>query len=154
MRFIPALICLAFISGCSELKQSTDYSKLGLVSVTGTVMLDGQPVTSGSIVFEADDKTFSASDLDSSGRYALRFNSEQMGVPAGEKTVRINGRPLPREASSGGEGHDPDARPKADVVSSVPVCYDQESKIRVSVAAGTLVFDFDLKSDCTTTTAR
>lgn len=154
MRFIPAFICLAVISGCSELKQSPDYSKLGLVSVTGTVTLDGQPVTAGSIVFEADDKTFSASDLDSSGRYVLRFNSEQWGVTPGEKTVRISGRPLPNEAREGGEGADPDSQSKEKSVSSIPACYDQKSMIRLSVATGKSVFDFDLKSDCTTTTAR
>ncbi len=77
--WIPIAILL--LCGCAGVKQSTDYSKLGLVTVSGTVFLEGQPLSGGSIYFESDDKTYSASNIDSSGQYSLRFNSEKMVSP-------------------------------------------------------------------------
>lgn len=143
-QWIPIAILL--LCGCAGVKQSTDYSELGLVTVSGTVFLEGQPLSGGSIYFESDDKTYSASNIDSSGGYSLRFNSEQLGVTPGPKTVRIRTQAMPTE--SGGSEEDPDAKPKAVVSTGVPDCYDKSSPIRVTVDASSSQFDFDLKRDC------
>ncbi len=153
MRFRECLPLLALLlCGCSGVKQPTDYSKLGLVSVSGTITLEGEPLTGGSISFESEDKTFSASNIDSSGGYTLRFNSEQMGVTPGPKTVRIRAQSLPSEGGSDEE--DPDAKPKATAASGVSDCYDKASPIRVTVDASSSTFDFDLKKDCSTKQAK
>ncbi len=148
------LLSCVILSGCSGVKGPTDYSKLGLVEVSGTVALEGKPVTVGSISFEAADKTFSASNLDSSGGYLLRFNSEQMGVTPGDKIVRISGRPLAVESGEGGtgEGGDPDAKSKES--SPLPDCYGKDSPIQVKVDSSHTRFDFDLKKDCSVTAAK
>lgn len=114
--------------------------------------LEGQPLSGGSIYFESDDKTYSASNIDSSGQYSLRFNSEKMGVTPGPKTVRIRTQAMPTEV--GGSEEDPDAKPKAVVSTGVPDCYDKASPIRVTVDASSSQFDFDLKKDCSTKLAK
>lgn len=146
------LIAMLLLCSCAGVKQSTDYSKLGLVTVSGTVFLEGQPLSGGSIYFESDDKTYSASNIDSSGQYSLRFNSEKMGVTPGPKTVRIRAQAMPTEA--GGSEEDPDAKPRAVVSTGIPDCYDKASPIRVTVDASSSQFDFDLKNDCSTKVAK
>jgi hypothetical protein len=151
MRSVTILTLFLLLCGCNGVKQPTDYSKLGLVMVQGTVTLEGQPVTSGSVTFEAEDRTFSAANLDANGHYELRFNSEQMGVTPGAKTVRISSRAVPTE---GGDGDDPDQKPKAAAASEVPSCYSGKSPIHVTVEASRTRYDFDLKKDCSTTGAQ
>ncbi len=149
MRPCALILSLLMLTGCNGVKQPTNYAQLGLVQVSGQIMVDGEPLSGGSVIFEAEDKTFSASETDSSGRYQLRFNSEQMGIPPGTKTVRISGRGLPSEND---EGAEPDTKPKTK--DSVPACYHKSSEIVVTVDDGHTSFDFDLLSDCSTRSAK
>ncbi len=149
-----ALFCL--VSGCDGRAVDTDYSRLGLVAVTGTVRLDGTPLASAVITFEAADRTHSWARTDSDGRYVLMFNSEQPGVTPGRKMVRISLFGSLGESELTGEGDqaadDPapgqSESPESEVV---PDCYGSESGIVVEVTASSRTLDFDLNSDCSTT---
>ena len=54
------------LAGCSH-PLATDYSKLGLVDVSGRVTLDGDPLAGATVLFEADDQTYSYGRTDASG---------------------------------------------------------------------------------------
>ncbi|MFO0880901.1 MAG: carboxypeptidase-like regulatory domain-containing protein [Gemmataceae bacterium] len=61
----------------------------GLKSVTGSVSLDGKPVTSATVVFTTADGKSSASGMtDSSGNFSLSTNGKP-GAPVGEYKVTV-----------------------------------------------------------------
>lgn len=157
--FALVLFSLTLMSGCSA-TNDIDYGSVDLVSVSGTVTLDGKPLSGAVITFEDPEKgTFSFARTDSSGGYTLQFDSQVDGVIPGKKTVQISttrkvlglkGEEGEEEGeSSSEEGETPKA-----VEEAVPACYHKESKITVEVTSSTTTFDFDLKSDCSTTGAK
>lgn len=128
-----------------------EYEKLGLVDISGTVTLDGTPLANCTVTFEESEYLYSSGVTDSNGRYTLMFDSRKSGIVPGSKTVRIKaGAP----SSDGGrkEEDDPDAKPAAASTITVPDCYNKDSKLKITVTASDSSFDFDLKSDCSTTT--
>lgn len=152
-RSIRLLGVLILLVGCGSLGCKSglepEYEKLGLVEISGTVKLDGKPLPNCTIVFEESEFLFSSGTTDDSGNYKLMFDSRKSGVTPGEKTVRIKpGKPVSEGAAK--EEEDPDAKPAAAGV-SVPDCYNKDSKLKVTVSASDSSFDFDLKSDCSTT---
>lgn len=150
------VIPFAGLLGCSA-TNDIDYGSVDLVSVSGTVTLDGQPLQRAVITFEdPENGTFSFARTDSSGRYTLQFDSQMDGVIAGKKIVQISttrnvlglkGEEGVEEGESSTEGG---AAPKA-TQEAVPACYNKESKLSLEVTSSTTTFDFDLKSDCSTT---
>lgn len=130
---------LAVTLGCGSGKPRMDYSKAGLVDVSGTVRFDGQPLAEAIVIFEAPDETFSSARTDDNGRYRLLFDSVMPGVTKGPKTVRI------RTLGSLGED-DPDA--KRGGSESVPPCYNAKSTLTVDVSENSTATDFDLRGDC------
>jgi hypothetical protein len=151
-RFISRvawLLCgLAVFTGCGGVR--TDYSKLNLATVQGIVTLDDQPLAAVVVTFEAPDRTFSFATTDESGRYRLMFNSEKAGVTPGPKIVRIRANGEITEDGTSGTPED-ERRPVVSEGDRVPACYNTQSKLNVTVADGSQRFDFDLKSDCSTT---
>lgn len=129
------LALLLATAGCSNVKRA-DYSALGLVDVTGTVRLDGAPLAGASVVFENEDRTFSSATTDSAGRYCLMFNSEQPGITAGKKIVRISSLVSNDDSSVAGS--------KAE---SIPARYNAQSQETAEVTNAQRTFDFDLRSD-------
>lgn len=150
-----ALVPLTWLSGCSA-TNDIGYGSVDLVSVSGTVALDGKPLQGAVITFEDPEKgTFSFARTDASGEYTLQFDSQMDGVIAGKKVVQISttrnvlglkGEEGVEEGESSSEGEAPKATQEA-----VPACYNKESKLAVEVTSSTTTFDFDLKSDCSTT---
>lgn len=148
-----AVLVTLTAAGCGS-GLDADYSKIGLVPVSGTVTLDGEPLAGAVVFFEARDLTRSYATTDAAGRYQMQFNSEVTGVPPGPKTVRIS------TAASTGEDadeaseeleEDPDARPTADqAVEKVPPCYHRNSTLQVTIDDSRTQYDFDLRSDCST----
>ncbi len=154
--FAPALFSLTLLSGCSA-TNDIDYGSVDLVSVSGSVALDGKPLAGAVITFEDPEKgTFSFARTDSSGGYTLQFDSQMDGVIPGKKTVQISTtrnvlglkdeEGVEEGESSSEEGDAPKAAEEV-----VPACYNKESKLTIEVTASTTSFDFDLKSDCSTT---
>lgn len=147
---------LLISSGCSA-TNDIDYGSVKLASVSGNVMLDGQPLASAVITFE-DPETgnFSFARTDSSGNYTLQFDSQANGVIPGKKVVQISttrtvlglaGEDGEEEGERSTEGQS--AVPAASK-EAVPACYNKESKLTVEVAESA-TFNFELKSDCSVT---
>ena len=154
--FAPALFSLTWLTGCSA-TNDIDYGSVDLVSVSGTVALDGQPLPGAVITFEDPaNGTYSFARTDSGGNYTLQFDSQKDGVIPGKKIVQISttrnvlglkGEEGVEEGESSSEG---EPAPKA-AEEAVPACYNKESKLTVEVSSSNRTFDFDLKSDCSTT---
>lgn len=136
--------------GCSPASQM-DYSKAGLVSAGGQVMLDGQPLPNAVITFENADGQFSYGLTDSDGWFDLQFDSKITGVTSGEKVVRISTTRKILGLNSEDEGGD-DAgernsrRRRSAIKERVPPTYNQKSQLRVTVTESRSDYRFDLQS--------
>lgn len=139
--FLSALLLSA---GCGG-SINADYSKLDLVEVSGTVTLDGQPLSGATVAFEAPDRTFSSGVTDASGHYTLMFNTEKSGCLTGQKTVRIkfvtDSETPEGETETEGAEKSPAASGQ-----KVPEQYNQKSTLTATVDADHTSFNFDLKS--------
>lgn len=150
---------LLISAGCSA-TNDIDYGKVDLISVGGNVMLDGKPLASAVISFDDPETgTFSFARTDASGNYTLQFDSQKNGVLAGKKTVQIStvrtilglaGEEGVEEGEQSTEGEASLSGPKTE---AVPACYNKETRLAVEVTSSTTTFNFDLKSDCSTTGA-
>lgn len=154
-----ASICFA---GC-DTSPGMDYGKVELVSVSGKVTLDGEPVPYAVVTFESvETGSFSGGVADENGNYQLRFDINKMGVPPGKKLVQIGTArkilgissdsetgDVAAEESGDGEPGD-ELREQASRFEAVPECYHKESRLFVNVDSSSSVFNFDLKSDCST----
>ncbi|MCC9642130.1 carboxypeptidase-like regulatory domain-containing protein [Rhodopirellula sp. JC740] len=139
------------MTGCGPSAQA-DYASIGLVPITGTVTLDGQPVEGAVVQFVAPDTTFSYGTTDAEGHYEMKFNSEVMGVPPGDKIVRISTTTSTGEVDTEGADDDDDAprrrkKKTRDPNEKIPAAYNEDSQIKATVSAGQVVYDFALKSD-------
>ena len=166
---LTGLTSICFV-GC-DTTPGMDYSKVELISVTGKVTLDGNPVPYAVVTFESiDTGSFSGGVADENGNYQLRFDVNQMGVPPGKKLVKIGtarkilgissdseaGDAAAEEAGDrepDGEESGDDLREQASRMEAVPECYHKDSKLFVTVDDSSSVFNFELKSDCSTTGA-
>ena len=134
LKLLTAASVVAMI-GCSSRREPA-YAALGLVEVTGTVKLDGEPLGGVMVEFEnPEDKTLSFAKTNANGGYKLMFNSEKSGCTPGKKIVRV--KPY-READA-----DPVDLP---IDSKIPDKYNRKSELTAEVDASHRSFDFDLTS--------
>ncbi len=147
------------VAGCSATNQ-IDYSNVDLVSVSGSVTLDGNPLASAVITFEnPENGTFSFARTDADGDYTLQFDSQKDGVIPGKKVVKVSTtRTVLGLAGEDGEeegeaSSESAGGGSASRVEAVPACYNKDSKLSVEVS-GSASFNFDLKSDCSVTGAK
>lgn len=140
------LCCTALAAGCA-VGPSADYSELGLLNVGGQITLDNKPLENATVRLESPDATYSYAVTDARGNYTLMLNSEQAGVTAGPKVVRITSLPTP-ESNQGEieELEEGDAPPAATRPERVPACYNQASELRVEITESNRNLDFHLKS--------
>ena len=147
-------ILFASISiGCST-KPGTDYSQMNLLSVSGTVTLDGQPLPNAVVTFEDPEHgTFSYGMTDTSGDYQLRFDSEARGCTSGQKRVEISttrkilGLNSTEEGSAPeGEGGGEGAVRSPPGQELVPKRYNTQSELLVQVSSSATTHDFELTS--------
>ena len=133
------------VSGCSN-GLAPDYSKLGLLEVSGTVTLDGEPVAGAGVFFYEPDERYCYGITDTSGRYTMMLNSEKSGVTPGEKRVEIYTSRNPLGAAAPGAAaaeeeeeaaakpleEDPDgpAAKKKKSGELLPACYNADSKLQ------------------------
>ncbi|MCP4852960.1 MAG: carboxypeptidase regulatory-like domain-containing protein [Fuerstiella sp.] len=147
------------LSGCGGPPQA-DYSSLGLVDVTGTVMLDGQPVHDAVITFQDLDTGGEAYGLtDDNGYYRMNFDSVEYGVMPGPKRVAISTTQKVlglNTESEGGESADEGAKESETetAIELIPEAYRVDSMLKVTVSSSTSEFDFDLAADGSTTGAQ
>jgi hypothetical protein len=137
MKFLaPLVVTLALLSlsGCGK----SGYAELGLVEVTGIVTIDGKPLSGAKITFEGEDKRSAMGTTDSSGKYALMYDSQTRGATPGPKIVRIT----TAEVGEGGGA----AEGAAIAKESVPRRYNSQSELKADVSTSNKTFNFDLKS--------
>ena len=144
------VLSFAIASGCDS-KPKANYSKLGLVTVSGRVTLDGQPLAQAVVTFDdVQDGTFSFGQTNSSGNYKLRLDSDMMGVRPGRKIVRIStSRKILglNSFESGGEsGSDEPAEKSEPAKELVPIRYNKKSELAADVSASNQTFNFELIS--------
>jgi hypothetical protein len=140
---VLSLAALMLCPSCTD-RRRMDYSQLQLVDVSGVVTLDGQPLGHATVIFQADDGTFSLGQTDAAGRYHLQYNSEQAGVPPGRKTVRISTHPGAYTESAAPTEESPASGPAR--LERVPARYNARSELAVVVESHTRTFDFPLVS--------
>src|SRR4051812_48383959 len=86
--------------GCGH----SGYADLGLVPVSGTVKLDGQPLPGAKVSFEASDKRTAEAKTDAAGRYKLMYDSQTPGALPGPNVVRITTADADVEGGGAAEG--------------------------------------------------
>jgi len=86
---LSAAICVLSLGCKGEEKPVTE----GLVTVTGTVTLNGKPLTGGSIMFAPAKKNAKLrnpnSQIDAEGKYDLTWSTDEMGALPGAYTVVV-----------------------------------------------------------------
>lgn len=131
------------IIGCG-FGPSANYSRMELLSVGGTVSLDGQPLSGAVVAFDdAADGSFSYGLTDSSGKFQLQFDSKKRGAKPGSKVVRINTSRKILGLNTDQETGDTDEA----VIERIPEKYNKESVLLVDVASDKTNFIFNLKSN-------
>jgi hypothetical protein len=126
--------CVVAIAGCGEKNWAT---------VNGTVTVNGSPIGPGTIMFEptgsADPRARSGiGNFKEDGKYSIRSAGGRDGVPAGQYTVLIDGKP----AESSGDEH-----VVASTVTRIPAKYlnPATSGLTATLKEGENTVDFDLK---------
>ena len=126
---LPLLCCVALVSGCNPKPKGMP----DLAPVTGTITMDGQPMTKVTVVFTADSGgQVSFGGTDDTGKYELRYSGPYKGATIGPNTVQIS---TPTDNPVGPEWKDP-----------IPSKYNKKSELKADVKPGPNTFDFDLKS--------
>lgn len=139
-------VLLLGLPGCGG---SGDQPELGQVS--GTIKLDGKPLSGVAVVFQPDSGRPARGVTNSEGKYELTYIRETRGTKVGHNRVEI----APSE--EGGEDEDADEL-EGDVDSpqvkqpanarkpSVPARYNTKSELEADVKPGKNTFDFELTS--------
>lgn len=131
--FLLAAVVVSLIGGCGS------GGDPDVVSVSGTVTMDGQPLPNATVVFISGMGRPSGAITDESGYYELNYTGDQKGARIGNNKVRITTAQGPTETMEG--------EPVAAVPEIVPKKYNDQSELEFEVTAdGENVANFDLKS--------
>ena len=135
---------LAAAVGCSG---STDQPELGLVS--GTVTLNGTPLTDVDVTFRPGDGRPAMGKTDAAGHYQLTYIRDTPGCKVGRSRVEIgNSEESESEDESGSEleGDELIQTPNKAGAPEIPARYNVNSELEADVKPGENTFNFDLKS--------
>lgn len=137
---------LAGTAGCSTTSEP-DYSKLGLVDLTGTLTLDGKPLGNVELRLETtEDFIYSYGVTDEQGKFRLMFDSRKPGIIPGKKRLMVLPKSKGESESEGDEGAD---RVQSNQnATSIPACYGRDSKKFIDIEASMRTLPIELKSDC------
>jgi hypothetical protein len=133
--------------GCS----GSDRPVLG--EVTGTVTLDGGPLSGVDVVFSPDKGRPARGRTDENGKYTLTYIGKTLGSKVGHNRVEIAPNEEEGENTYENSIGVPDGE-KGDVVQvspeprigTVPARYNTNSELKADVKPGQNVFDFKLES--------
>ena len=82
---LPSLLCALMLTvGCSHSEPSYNLSP-----ATGSVSLDGKPVTNAMVVFHSDSSPAASGKTDSSGQFVLETGKHGAGIARGDFLVQI-----------------------------------------------------------------
>jgi hypothetical protein len=136
-------ILIVFQSGCGG---RGDQPELG--EVTGTIKLDGKPLSGITVVFQPESGRPASGVTDAEGNYELTYIRQTKGAKVGPNRVEI-------APSEDGESEEAEAEegesesvtsPTRSGKPTIPARYNVRSELKVDVKAGTNTFDFDLES--------
>lgn len=136
---LAAAILLLSLTGCGGV---SDEPELGLV--TGTVMLDNQPLKGIAVTFLPDNGRPAIGTTDQNGDYKLIYIGNTPGCKVGHNRVEIG---FDEEAGEDveTEGDDAEQTPGDTGQKDIPARYNAESELEADVKPGENVFNFDLK---------
>ncbi|QDU63809.1 hypothetical protein Pan216_46900 [Planctomycetes bacterium Pan216] len=124
------LFSLTLLTGCGG------GEKPDLGTVTGTVTLDGEPLSNAEVFFQPEQGRPSVGQTDADGDYELLYTVRRKGAQLGKQTVRISTATMKEDD----EGN------TIEIPEKVPPQYNSETTLVVEVVPGSNDFDFDLKS--------
>ena len=130
-----------FSVGCSG-GSNVDYSRLGLIKVTGVVTLNGSPLPDVTVLFESSDGQFSYGVTDENGKYMLAYDSDTDGVTPGEKIIRISKRPMSEEGDEF-ESEDEELS-STQQKETLPTKFNTKSDLKMTVPSSS--YDIELHS--------
>ena len=140
---IAVCVPVLFFSGCGP---ASDRPELGLV--TGTVTLNGEPLSDVVVVFKPDYGRPARGKTDTDGKYELTYIGRTRGCKVGHNRVEIAPTEEGEEDSedaSNTENVGPAARPQRGPA-AVPARYNSKSELEAEVQPGSNTFDFALRS--------
>lgn len=134
VSFCTLVALLAATAGCG--------SRLPLGEVTGRVTFNGEPVTKGTVIFQASYGPQAVGGLDEQGNYRLNMPTVGEGAIVGENVVSIM---PPTDIAIIGMPEYPGAPPKVRF-DNIPEKFrrPQTSGLTREVKPGSNVFDFEL----------
>lgn len=130
-------------SGCS----SSDQPELG--QVTGTITMDGKPLTGVAVVFQPENGRPARGMTDAEGKYELVYIRQTKGSKVGPNRVEIapseEGEESEETEVGDGEAQTAPKKSKSGKP-TVPARYNTKSELKVEVVSGKNTFDFQLES--------
>ncbi|WP_417376312.1 carboxypeptidase-like regulatory domain-containing protein [Gimesia maris] len=122
------LLTVGLFVGCSGGAADTPE----LAQVSGTITLDGAPLSKASVTFQPQSGSSSVGMTDEAGHYELAYNKNTNGAVPGKHSVTI---------SKMGEPGSPN-----DTEDQVPPQFNRNSKLTAVVKEGENTVNFDLDS--------
>lgn len=135
-------ISMLFQPGCSQ----SDQPELG--KVTGTITLDGKPLSGVAVVYQPESGRPARGMTDAEGKYELTYIRQTKGTKVGPNRVEI----APSEDGEAEEAESADEESQSVTKRStsrkptIPARYNVRSELKADVKAGENTFHFDLKS--------
>ncbi|QDT41811.1 hypothetical protein Pan241w_18790 [Gimesia alba] len=119
------MITLLGISGCFGGGESLPE----LANVTGTVTLDGSPLTGANVLFQPQQGKTAFAMTDENGKFELMYNQDTAGAVPGNYTVKVSKEKNPEEPGN----------------NLVPPNYNENTTLKADVKSGEENdFQFDL----------
>lgn len=136
-------LMLLSLTGCSG---NGDQPDLG--QVTGTVTLDGKPLSGVAVVFQPEMGRPARGMTDADGKYELTYIRDTRGTKIGRNRVEIAPSEEGDDPTEDIENPDsmPTQRPTKSSKPKVPAKYNIKSELEADVQPGENTFDFELKS--------
>ncbi|MDO4558170.1 MAG: carboxypeptidase-like regulatory domain-containing protein [Planctomycetia bacterium] len=149
-QILPVSLCVAVValfSGCGP------ANPLGVVDVSGTVTLDGQPVEGATVTFRAEDGTFGSGRTKADGTYIVTMAASPVpGLPKGSYKVKVVKKDIPpidMEKLASGSGPDSGSadQKKTEIADLLPKKYDSfDSGLTANIEGATSDCNFELTS--------
>ncbi len=135
-------LAMAWLVGCGG---SSDQPELG--EVTGTITLDGKPLSGVAVVFQPENGRPARGMTDANGKYELTYIRQTKGSKVGPNRVEI--APSEEGESEESEGSDTvnaNLPARQSTKAKIPARYNLKSELNAEVKPGKNTFDFELKS--------
>ena len=139
MRFrsLSLVVILALLLSSAGCGGGAGGPALG--TVTGKVMLDGQPVQKATIIFTPESGPPSYGGTNAQGEYTMMFTADKAGAAVGKHTMTLE---------AGSQAVDDNGKPLPDQqITKIPKKYTTKAGgLTAEVKAGANTFDFKLEA--------